>query len=268
MSALTALPGLKGGDQSHVGSVHRPAHRFDHHERPLRPHQDLHDGHQPRGISNRSPSGLYRFVPQLLRGGIDPQENGGRQPGQRGYHHAGQQPGAFPLQTDQHPSQQHLDQSPDRHVRLQSLPGNRPELRPRRRRDDSETPRVVQWGQSPRGPNGQPDGSRSRRFCRPALGRPRLRAQDESRVRPVRGWSHLRLALQTLHRGVSSRQTLANDLQLSCNLQISQFKSIMYKYYVDALDHNYDPEDPRSWKTICPSCNVSRNVSVHLRCFF
>ena len=62
--------------------------------------------------------------------------------------------------------------------------------------------------------------------------------------------------------------TLANDLQLSCNLQISQFKSIMYKYYVDALDHNYDPEDPRSWKAICPSCNVSRNVSVHLRCCF
>ena len=29
--------------------------------------------------------------------------------------------------------------------------------------------------------------------------------------------------------------TLANDLQLSCNLQISHLKSIMYKYYVDAL---------------------------------
>jgi len=62
--------------------------------------------------------------------------------------------------------------------------------------------------------------------------------------------------------------TLANDLQLSCNLQISQFKSIMYKYYVDALERNYDPENPRSWKTICPSCNVSRNVSVRLRCCF
>ena len=62
--------------------------------------------------------------------------------------------------------------------------------------------------------------------------------------------------------------TLANDIQLSCNLQISQFKSIMYKYYVDALERNYDPENPRSWKTICPSCNVSRNVSVPLRCCF
>ena len=62
--------------------------------------------------------------------------------------------------------------------------------------------------------------------------------------------------------------TLANNLQLSCNRQISQFNSIIYKYYVDALDHNYDPENPRSWKTICPSCNVPRNVSIRLRCCF
>ena len=62
--------------------------------------------------------------------------------------------------------------------------------------------------------------------------------------------------------------TLANDLQLSCNLQISQFNYIMYKYYVYALEHNYDPENPRPWKTICPPCNVSRNVSIRLRCCF
>ena len=41
--------------------------------------------------------------------------------------------------------------------------------------------------------------------------------------------------------------TLADDFQLSFNLQISQFKSIMYKYYLDALEHNYDQEHPRSW---------------------
>ena len=39
---------------------------------------------------------------------------------------------------------------------------------------------------------------------------------------------------------------------------------IMYKYYVDALQRHYDPENPRSWKKIYPSCNVSRNVSVVL----
>ena len=62
--------------------------------------------------------------------------------------------------------------------------------------------------------------------------------------------------------------TLANDFQLSCNLRISQFKSIMHKYYVDALERNYDPEKPRSWKTICPSCNLSHNVFVRPRCCF
>ena len=62
------------------------------------------------------------------------------------------------------------------------------------------------------------------------------------------------------NRTTSNWNTPANDLQLSCNLQISQFKSIMYKYQVDPLGRNYDPENPRSWKTICPSCNVSRNV--------
>ena len=38
--------------------------------------------------------------------------------------------------------------------------------------------------------------------------------------------------------------TLANNLHLSCNPHISQFKSITYKYYEDALEHNYDTEDP------------------------
>ena len=65
-----------------------------------------------------------------------------------------------------------------------------------------------------------------------------------------------------LNRTTRIRHTLANDLQLSCNLQISQFKSIMYKYFMDALERNYDPENPRSWITICPSCNMSSNVSV------
>ena len=65
-----------------------------------------------------------------------------------------------------------------------------------------------------------------------------------------------------LNRTTRIRNTLANDLQLSCNLQISQFKSIMYKYYMDALERHYDPENPRSWITICPSCNISSNVSI------
>ena len=61
---------------------------------------------------------------------------------------------------------------------------------------------------------------------------------------------------------------------ISCAVELVTYpsliihKSIMYKYYLDALEHNYDPENPRSWKTICQSCNVSRNVPVRLRCCF
>ena len=39
-----------------------------------------------------------------------------------------------------------------------------------------------------------------------------------------------------LNRSTRIWNMLANDLRLSCNGQISQFKSIMYKYYVDALE--------------------------------
>ena len=60
------------------------------------------------------------------------------------------------------------------------------------------------------------------------------------------------------NRTTSNWNTLANDLQLSCNLQISQFKSIMYKYQVDPLGRNYDPDNPRSWK---PSV---RHVTFHV----
>ena len=68
--------------------------------------------------------------------------------------------------------------------------------------------------------------------------------------------------------------TLADNFQLSFNFQISQFKSIMYKYYVDALEHNYDPEYPRSWnwpsvgQVTCLSVFVVvLNYHMWLHCF-
>ena len=35
---------------------------------------------------------------------------------------------------------------------------------------------------------------------------------------------------------------------------------ILYKCYVYALEHNYDPQNPRFWKTICLSC-----IMFHLK---
>jgi hypothetical protein len=61
---------------------------------------------------------------------------------------------------------------------------------------------------------------------------------------------------------------LANDLQLTLSLPLSTFKSILMEYYKNALVQSYDPEDARSWKTICTSCNVARNMSRRLTCCF
>ena len=84
------------------------------------------------------------------------------------------------------------------------------------------------------------------------------RTTSSNRNRNVTHFISRKCNTVTFQRSFSNRSTriwntLANDLQLSCNLQISQFKSIMYKYYVDALERNYDPENQLSWKTICPS---------------
>ena len=83
-----------------------------------------------------------------------------------------------------------------------------------------------------------------------------------------RKWNIVTFQRSFFNRTTKIWNTLTNDLQLWCNFQISQFKSVMYKYYVDALKRNYDPENPRSWKTISPSCNVSRNVFVRVCCCF
>ncbi len=61
---------------------------------------------------------------------------------------------------------------------------------------------------------------------------------------------------------------LANDLQLTLSLPLSTFKSRLMEYYKNALVQSYDPEDARSWKTICTSCNVARNMSRRLTCCF
>ena len=53
---------------------------------------------------------------------------------------------------------------------------------------------------------------------------------------------------------------MINDLQLSCNFQIRQFKSFMYEYYVDTLERNYDPENHD------PGKQSLRHVAFHVTC--
>ena len=42
------------------------------------------------------------------------------------------------------------------------------------------------------------------------------------------------------------------------NVTFENFKSVLYGYYSRALAINYDPDSPRSFKSICLKCNTAR----------
>ena len=49
------------------------------------------------------------------------------------------------------------------------------------------------------------------------------------------------------------------------NTTFSSFKNGLYEYYKSVLS-NYDAEDTRTWKSICLSCNMCRNLSCPVLC--
>ena len=49
------------------------------------------------------------------------------------------------------------------------------------------------------------------------------------------------------------------------NTTFNGFKSGLLKHYKSALRNVYNAEDPRTWKSICLSCNTSRNLSCPIR---
>jgi hypothetical protein len=49
----------------------------------------------------------------------------------------------------------------------------------------------------------------------------------------------------------------------------SEFKNLLFKYYILALDNTYDVEDPRTWKSVCIKCNSARSLmNSPLTCCF
>jgi hypothetical protein len=40
----------------------------------------------------------------------------------------------------------------------------------------------------------------------------------------------------------------------------SEFKNLLLKYYILALENTYDVEDPRTWKSACINCNSARSL--------
>ena len=50
------------------------------------------------------------------------------------------------------------------------------------------------------------------------------------------------------------------------NVTLENFKSVLYGYYSRALATNYDPDSPRSFKSICLKCNTARFLDQEISC--
>ena len=61
--------------------------------------------------------------------------------------------------------------------------------------------------------------------------------------------------------------TLADVLNISTN-NLNSFKSVMLNYYFTSMETTYDPENPRTFKTICVKCNLPRSLMHPVECCF
>ena len=61
---------------------------------------------------------------------------------------------------------------------------------------------------------------------------------------------------------------LAADLALFCFCSLSSFKTALYGNYKQALVASYNPDDPRSFKSICLTCNAAHNLGRNITSCF
>jgi hypothetical protein len=59
---------------------------------------------------------------------------------------------------------------------------------------------------------------------------------------------------------------LADELNLTKDTSITVFKSDLLKYYFTSLNINYDPENSRTFKSICLKCNCIRSLLRPISC--
>ena len=70
-----------------------------------------------------------------------------------------------------------------------------------------------------------------------------------------------------LSRSTRSWNSLPKELTGN-NVSLNGFKYGLIEYYKLALRNVYDVNDPRTWKSICLSCNMSRNLSCKILCCY
>ena len=69
-------------------------------------------------------------------------------------------------------------------------------------------------------------------------------------------------------RKVKIWNALADDIGLSVTISFSSFKAHLFSYYKQSLCKSHDPEDPRSFKSVCTSCNKARNLTRNTNCCY
>ena len=60
--------------------------------------------------------------------------------------------------------------------------------------------------------------------------------------------------------------TLSDDLNLNMDISLYSLKATLQNYYFAALDINYNPEFPRTFKTMCLKCNLTQSLTSILTC--
>ena len=61
--------------------------------------------------------------------------------------------------------------------------------------------------------------------------------------------------------------SLADELKLNM-INLNLFKSTILSYYFRASEISYDPENPRTFKTMCTKCNTARTLVQPLKCCY
>ena len=70
-----------------------------------------------------------------------------------------------------------------------------------------------------------------------------------------------------LSRSTRSWNSLPKELTDN-KVSLNGFKNGLIEYYKLALRNVYDVNDPRTWKSICLSCNMSSNLSCQIMCSY
>ena len=69
-------------------------------------------------------------------------------------------------------------------------------------------------------------------------------------------------------------RTTEQDLEFSTylhrdnSLSLASFKNKLFEYYANALLNIYNPDNPKTWKSVCPKCNTARPLVKDITCCF